>query len=263
MNWPLYWPTSWVGKNVVDQSEKEQIEEFRAWWNEYGNYVIAGVVIGALLLFGWNYYKSSKASAEIGASMLYDELTDHVAEDRVAEAERVMGDLEGTYPESIYAAQSRLAMARLYMDNNRDADAASVLRELVESKSSPTFAAVARLRLARVLLYQEKFDEVLALLDLKEAPGFAARYAEARGDALVARERFDEAREEYLVSRTMARLSTRLSCSSRFSTCRSRRPAIPWRRIWPTVTRSTCRKRRAATRPARACPIPKSPPTLT
>ena len=26
----------------------------RAWWDEYGNYVIAGVVIGIVLLFGWS-----------------------------------------------------------------------------------------------------------------------------------------------------------------------------------------------------------------
>ena len=185
---------------MVDQSEQEQIEEIRAWWDEYGNYIIAGVVIGALLLFGWNYYKTSKANAEIAASVMYDELADHVAEGRVDEAERVSGDLDASYPDSAYAMQSKFAMARLYMDNNRDADAAAVLRELVDSNQSPSFAAVARLRLAKILHYQEKYDEVLALLDLEETPGFTARYAEARGDALVALGRFDDARGEYLVA---------------------------------------------------------------
>ena len=185
---------------MVDQAEQEQIEEIRAWWDEYGNYIIAGVVIGALLLFGWNYYKTSKANAEIAASVLYDELADHVAEGRVEEAERVSGDLDASYPESAYASQSKLAMARLYMDNNRDADAAAVLRELVDGNQSPGFEAVARLRLAKILQYQEKYDEVLALLDLEDTAGFTARYAEARGDALVALGRFDDARGEYLVA---------------------------------------------------------------
>ncbi len=200
MNWPGIWPQVWVDRQVVDQAEQEQIEEIRAWWDEYGNYIIAGVVIGALLLFGWNYYKTSKANAEIAASVLYDELADHVAEGRVEEAERVSGDLDASYPDSAYAIQSKLAMARLYMDNNRDADAAAVLRELADSNQSPGFAAVARLRLAKILHYQEKYDEVLALLDLEETPGFTARYAEARGDALVALGRFDDARGEYLVA---------------------------------------------------------------
>ncbi len=185
-----------------DLSEKEQIESIRAWWDEYGNYVIGGVVIGALLLFGWNYYKTSKANAEIGASVLYDELADHVAEGRVAEAERVAGDLDGTYPDSGYAVQGKLAMARLYMDNNRDADAAAVLRDLMEQRSSPAFAAIARLRLAKILQYQEKYEEVLELLADQDTPGFSARYADARGDALVELGRFDEAREEYLAALT-------------------------------------------------------------
>ena len=200
MNWPAIWPQDWVDENVVDQAEQEQIEEIRAWWDEYGNYIIAGVVIGALLLFGWNYYKTGKANAEIAASVLYDELASNVAEGRVEEAERVSGELDAGFPDSTYSVQSKLAMARLYMDNNRDADAAAVLRELVDSNRSPLFAAVARLRLARILHYQEKYDEVLALLDLEETPGFTARYAEARGDALVALGQFDDARGEYLVA---------------------------------------------------------------
>ena len=185
---------------MVDQAEQEQIDEIRAWWDEYGNYVIAGVVVGALLLFGWNYYKTSKANAEIAASVLYDELADHVAAGSVEEAERVSADLGASYPDSAYAVQSHLAMARLYMDNNRDADAAAVLRELVDSNKSAGFAAVARLRLAKILHYQEKYDEVLALLELVDTPGFTARYAEARGDALVELGRFDDARAEYLVA---------------------------------------------------------------
>lgn len=200
MNWPASWPQDWVDKNVVDQAEQEQIEELRAWWDEYGNYVIAGVVVGALLLFGWNYYKTSKANAEIAASVLYDELADHVAEGRVEEAERASGDLDASFPDSAYSLQSKLAMARLYMDNNRDADAAAVLRELVDSSLSPGFAGVARLRLAKILHYQEKYEEVLELLDLDDTPGFTARYAEARGDALVELGRFDDARAEYLVA---------------------------------------------------------------
>jgi predicted negative regulator of RcsB-dependent stress response len=187
---------------VADQDEKEQIEEMRAWWDEYGNYVIAGVVIGVLLLFGWNYYRTSKANAEIEASQMYDQLASHVAAANMAEAETAMGALKASYPDTAYAAQGKLAMARLYMDNNRDADAADVLRELVNANDSPLFASVARLRLAKILQYQEEYEEVLTLLEVEEKPGFTARYAEARGDALVELERFDEARDQYLLALT-------------------------------------------------------------
>ena len=183
-----------------DLTEKEQIENFRTWWNDYGNVVILGVVLGIAGLFGLNYYSTSKANAEIQASELYDELTGYVAEGDVEDAERVTGELESGFPESYYTGQAKLAMARAYMDSNRDEDAAEMLRQLVNAGGDAPFAGVARLRLAKVLQYQEKYEDVLALLDGQGDTGFTARYAEARGDAHVGLGQFDEARAEYLVA---------------------------------------------------------------
>ncbi|MEM8816756.1 MAG: tetratricopeptide repeat protein [Pseudomonadota bacterium] len=180
--------------------EKEQLDDMRAWWSEYGGVVLGGIVIGALALFGYSYMKSSTADSEIAASALYDELADYAAEGDLDDAERIAETLSSEYGDSLYALQSKLALARLYMDNNRDQDAADALRELVDSRQSPALAAVARLRLAKVLQYQEKYDEILTLLDGQDSTGFTARYAEARGDALVALSRFDEAREAYLLA---------------------------------------------------------------
>ena len=180
--------------------EKEQLEDIRAWWAQYGNYVLSGVAIGALSLFGWSYYKSTTADSEIAASVLYDELANHVAEGDLDDAERVAGMLSAQHGDSLYAQQSKLALARLYMDNSRDEDAAGALRSIVDNPQSAELSAVARVRLAKVLQYQEQYDEVLTLLEGEDSTGFTARYAEARGDALVALSRFDEAREAYLVA---------------------------------------------------------------
>jgi predicted negative regulator of RcsB-dependent stress response len=50
------------------QSEKEQIEEMKAWWAEYGRYVIAGVIIAVGLIIGFNTYKNNKLEAQVEAS---------------------------------------------------------------------------------------------------------------------------------------------------------------------------------------------------
>ena len=105
------------------QSEKEQLEEMRAWWTEYGRYVIAGVVIAVGLLFGFNQYESSKLAAQVEASVLYELLTEHVTDGDLDDAESVAEDLATNYANTAYAAQSNLAMAKLYMDKNRDQDA--------------------------------------------------------------------------------------------------------------------------------------------
>ena len=178
-------------------SEKEQIEKMRTWWSDYGLYVIGGVVLGAAILFGINYYQTQKVDAEIAASVLYDEITEHVVAGDLEAAEASAGALNGEYGNSSYAAQSKLAMARLYMDKNRDQDAVRALNELLAMDGFDHLKHVARARLAKILLYQGKPEEVLSLLEGQENAAFAARYAEELGDAYVALGRYDEARASY------------------------------------------------------------------
>lgn len=180
--------------------EKEQIEELRAWWSEYGNYVIGGIAIGVLALFGWQYQRSTTAGTEIAASTVYDTLARRVAAGEFEQAERAVAELAAEHPDSTYLTQARLAIARVYMDNNRDEDAANALRAAIAEADSAALAAVARMRLAKILHYQEKYDEVLALLEGQNNTGFTARFAEARGDALTALERYDEARAAYTLA---------------------------------------------------------------
>ncbi len=178
-------------------SEKEQIEQIRNWWSVYGGYVIFGVAAGAILLFGFNYYQNSKLNAQLEASSLYQQLTEHVVDGKTDEAEVTAGELAATYADTPYSAQAKLAMARLYMDKNRDEDAADALRELLAGDSGEEIQHVARLRLARILLYQEKPQEVVDLLEDEDNAAFAAVYGEVLGDAYAALERYADAEAAY------------------------------------------------------------------
>ncbi len=178
-------------------SEKEQIENMRTWWSEYGNYVIAGVAIGVLLLFGINRFQTSELEAQYAASALYDELTNVVVDGDVEAAEAIVVQMMTDHAETTYAAQSRFAMARLYMDENRDQDAATVLDELVASNVGEEFKQVGRLRLAKIYLYQDKPSDVVDMLEGRDQGAFAARNAEILGDAYFALGRTRDAREAY------------------------------------------------------------------
>jgi len=178
-------------------SEKEQIEQMRSWWSEYGGYVIVGIAAGALLLFGVNYYKNSKLNEQLEASALYESLTTHVVDGNLEQAEVVADQLGTTFADTTYSAQAKLAIARLYMDNNRDQDAADVLNRLLDGAASAELKQVARLRLARILLYQDKPQEVVDLLEAQDTPAFAAVYGEALGDAYHALGRIADAQAAY------------------------------------------------------------------
>jgi predicted negative regulator of RcsB-dependent stress response len=181
----------------VDDTEQEQLDEMKAWWAEYGRYVIAGVVIAVGLIIGFNLYKNNKLEAQVAASDLFETLAIHVSDGDLDDAESVASQLASNYANTAYAAQSRLAMARLYMDQNRDQDAADALGELLEMRGNGALKNIGRVRLARILLYQDKPQEVLDLLEGQENEAFAGLYAEARGDAHAALGQIAEADEAY------------------------------------------------------------------
>ena len=90
-------------------SEKEQIDRMRVWWSDYGFYVIGGVVLGAAILFGFNYYESAEIAAQEEASAMYDTLTANIADADLEAAEKSAADLEAAHGNSSYVAQSKLA----------------------------------------------------------------------------------------------------------------------------------------------------------
>jgi len=178
-------------------SEKEQIDQFRAWWSEYGAYVIGGIVIGAGLLFGYNYYQNAKLQEQLNASTAYEALLVQVAGGDLDEAEAAASEIVSLYGETSYAGQSGLAMARLYMDKNRDMDAADALQAVIDGNANDELKDVARLRLARIYLYQNKAQEVVDLLAAEDAGAFAAAFAEVLGDAYAKLGRIAEAEDAY------------------------------------------------------------------
>ncbi len=183
-------------------SEKEQVDAMRAWWQENGRYVISGIVLGVAILFGWNQWKEYQRTTRLEASALYETLAADVNDGKLGASEAAANDLYENYASTTYAALARLAMARLYMDNGRDEDAADTLNALLAIRGGSELQMVGRLRLAKVYLYQDKPQEVVALLSGVEDTAFAARYEELLGDAYAALGQITDAAAAY--ARAMA-----------------------------------------------------------
>ena len=177
-------------------SEKEQLEQIRQWIADYGWYVVGGVAIGLLGLFGFQRYQGSVAQSAEAASALYRELEAAVEDDDINEAERVLAALQSEYDGSPYTDTAALMLARLALVSDTDR-AIEVLRGVLETSPDDEISMIARLRLARVLAWREQHDEALELLSVEEPGAFAARISEIRGDVLLARGDADGARAAY------------------------------------------------------------------
>jgi predicted negative regulator of RcsB-dependent stress response len=175
-------------------SEKEQIEQLAKWWDENKTYVITGLALGASILFGWNYYKNQKLTRAYGAAALHASLTQAVDSGNVDAATAAAQQLAGDFASTPYAQLAPLVTARLHIDNG-DLDAAAA--QLTAALSAPDeIAHVARLRLARVRLAQERPADALEVLTGASGQ-YAAMFAEVRGDAHAALGSADEARRAY------------------------------------------------------------------
>jgi predicted negative regulator of RcsB-dependent stress response len=182
---------------VEDLSEKEQLEAMRSWWAENGRYVTSGIVLGVAILVGWNRWQDYQQTTGLEASALYETLAGQVADGDLDAAVVAARDLYDNYASTTYAELARLAMAKLYMENGRDQDAADTLNALLATRANSELQMVGRLRLAKVYLYQAKHQEAIELLSGFEDSSFTARYAEIIGDAHAALGQVAEASAAY------------------------------------------------------------------
>lgn len=177
-------------------SEKEQLEQIRDWWRENGWYLVGGVALGALLLFGWNRYNAYQDARAEAAAALFLELQESFEDDALNEAQVILERLRNEHPSSPYTDQGGLLIAVMHLNARQGRRAADQLRSVLDNTDDEELAMIARLRLARVLADQERYEEALALLDV-DARGFSGRFNEVRGDIHVAMGNPQAAREAY------------------------------------------------------------------
>lgn len=178
-------------------SEKEQMEQIRAWWREYGWYLAGGVALGAAILFGMRQFDTYNQAQAESAAAVYQELRLAIGDDADAEALGLLEQLRGDYPSSPYTDQAGMLIVLVHLQNQSTRLAIDALRYTLENTSDEHLAMIVRTRLARLMVSAGRHDEAMEVLDGVEAGSFAARFSEIRGDIYYARGDSDSARTAY------------------------------------------------------------------
>jgi len=182
---------------TYDLEEQEQIDALKHFWRDYGRLIIVAVlafVLGVGGIQGWKYYKVSRAEE---ASVQYAKLEQAIAKGDVNEIRNVGGDIITNYGKTVYGPMAALVVAKTDHDAGDLDKAAERLGWAVDNANSDDVKMVARLRLAAVLLDQDKTDDALKQLDKEVSPAFVGAYADLRGDVLVAQGKIAEAKAQY------------------------------------------------------------------
>ena len=182
---------------AYDLEEQEQLATIKAWWNQYGN-LTSWILIAALAGYsgwtGWNYYQRNQSAM---ASQLYDELQKAVTAKDGAKVQRAAADMQDKFSATAYSQMSALTAAKVAFEANDLKTAKAQLQWVINNGRDEEYKAIAKIRLAGVLLDEKAYDEALKLLSGDLPPQFVSAAADRKGDILVAQNRLAEARTAY------------------------------------------------------------------
>jgi len=181
----------------LDLDEQEQLDQLKYFWARYGNLITAVITIAVVVyagMFGWNWWQRDQAAK---AAAMYDEFDKASQAADVDRSSRVFNDLKDRYGSTAYAGQAGLMAAKLQFDKGHSDQAEASLGWVADHASEPQYKAIARLRLAGILLDEKKYDEALKQLSGVDDKNFAALVDDRRGDIMMAQGNKDGAKAAY------------------------------------------------------------------
>ena len=183
--------------NHLDLEEQEQLDQLKHFWKQYGN-IISWVLIVVLGSFAsWNFYQYYQRSQATQAAAMFDEVERVVLSGDTAKIDRVFGDMKDRFASTTFAQQAGLMVAKHY-DNVGNASAATITLTWVSEKSSdPGYQAIAKLRLAGVLIESKAFDDALKLLNSSFPASFLALVSDRKGDIFMLQGKKSEAISQF------------------------------------------------------------------
>ena len=181
----------------LDLEEQEQLDELKHFWKRWGDvitWVLIIVLGGYAAWMGWQSYQSKQAAQ---AAALYDTVERAALSKETALLDRSVADIKDKFASTTYAQQAALLAARVYHDTDRKADAKSQLSWVIDKASDEGYQALARLRLASILVEDKAYDDARKLLTAKTPDAFAPLMADRLGDLAMLQAQPAEATQHY------------------------------------------------------------------
>jgi predicted negative regulator of RcsB-dependent stress response len=174
----------------VDNTEEEQVEQIKKWWNSNGKQIIAGAVIGLAGIWGWNTYSDYQDKQSLNARSLY--LSYASDSNNLGAYDKLTTD----FSSSTYSDQAILLMAKYLFDAGSYTQALGVIKPLINSPSS-VIANTAVLRIASIYLELGQHGQALSILEGQSEDGFSGLIYNLMGDIYLDLGNHTEAQKYY------------------------------------------------------------------
>jgi predicted negative regulator of RcsB-dependent stress response len=170
----------------IYNSEEQQVEAIKRFWQENGTAIIAGVVLGLGGLYGWRYFQDQQLETTMAASSAYTQLLEQ--QQKAADNPELLAQFQtfvDKNSDSSYALLAAFVAAKEAVAKEDYAAAAKQLNWVMTTATQPEIKALAQLRLARVQNEQKDYPAALTTLALAVPEAFKAQQQELMGDVLL------------------------------------------------------------------------------
>jgi len=180
----------------IYQTEEQQVEAIKTYWQKNGNTIIAGIVLGFAGFIGFNVYQDKQLEQELAVSDSYQALIEQSNKNDqsfTANGEKFISE----NGDNSYVTLTALALAKESASHKDWTQAKKQLTTAIELAPTAGIKAIASLRLARVQAQLEQYAEALATLNNKLPESFTAAIEEIKGDVYLQQGKNDLARNAY------------------------------------------------------------------
>jgi len=188
------------------ESDEEQLEVLKNWWDENGTSLVITVVVTVGAIFGYRGWEENVIQKGEAASAVYEDLviaTDNIVTSGSDEALRITAvslaeTLKENHRDTTYAVFAAMRLAKVAVAHNDLDMAREELRWALDNVSETHLETAIRVRLSRVHIgLKDPASAMTLLVNHQPASGQVASFEEAKGDIFHSLGDLGQAREAY------------------------------------------------------------------
>ena len=189
---------------MAEELENNEFDTIKLLWKKYGSKLITLICVILIIIIAWQYWQKRKVENNVQAADLYQKLS-LVVKNVSTNSDAIMSQAQNIitlYPNSIYADFARLEVAKQSVLKNNLDQATTSLNEVISNTTN--LNPIAKLRLARIEIAQNKVDDAIKTLSSIKLEGYALSKNLLLGDAYFAKNDYKQAKTYWQNASTYA-----------------------------------------------------------
>lgn len=161
-----------------NDTDDEQVEVIKQWWQKNGTQLLSGILVVVLAWSGWTYWQNTQLNKGLKASAMFEMLQIRQQQGSFGEAMREGLTLMEEQPDSPYSAGIALMVAKHYFENDKLDLAVENYQWVIDHAPDASLKFIAQSRLLTLYSDQQSFDKAQQVLaTINEASLSAAEKA--------------------------------------------------------------------------------------